>query len=84
MGDFDYTVPAELFVGKRRGTARDSPMTYRRFSTSAEAIQYAVEKLGAVSLSSAALIVGEDRYEGSQIRELYDGTRYPLRPRKTP
>jgi hypothetical protein len=84
MGNFDYTAPAELFVGKERGTARGSHMTYRRFSTSAEAIQYAVETLAAVSLSRAALIVGEDRYEGAQIRELYDGTSYPLRPRKTP
>ena len=78
MGDFDYTAPAELFVGKGRGSARGSPMTYKRFSTSAEAIKYAVETLDALSLASAALVVGEDRYEGAQIRELYGDTRYPF------
>jgi hypothetical protein len=78
MGDFDYTAPAELFVGKRRGRSRASPMAYKRFSTSAEAIKYAVETLDTLSLASAALVVGEDRYDGAQIRELYDDKRYPL------
>jgi hypothetical protein len=78
MGDFDYTAPAELFVGRRRGSSRGSHMTYKRFSTSAEAIRYAVETLDTVSLASAALVVGEDRYDGAQIREIYDDTRYPL------
>ena len=77
MGDFDYTAPAELFVGKGRGSARGSPMAYKRFSTSAEAIKYAAETLDALSLASAALVVGEDRYDGPRIRELYDDTRYP-------
>jgi hypothetical protein len=53
-------------------------MTYRRFPTSAEAIKYAVETLQPNSLASAALVVGEDRYEGAQIRELYDGKQYPF------
>jgi hypothetical protein len=79
MGDFDYTAPAELFVGKGRGRPRaGSPMSYKRFSTSAEAIKYAVETLDIVSLSGAALVVGEDRYDGAEIRELYDDKRYPL------
>ena len=41
-------------------------MTYRRFPTSAEALYYAVETLSPVSLNSAALVVGEDRYNGEQ------------------
>ena len=75
MTDFDYTAPAELFIGKGRGSVGGSHMTYRRFPTSAEAIKYAVETLKADALTSAALVVGEDRYSGAQIRELYDGTR---------
>jgi len=76
--DFDYTAPAELFIGKGRGSSGGSHMTYRRFPTSAEAIKYAVETLKPDSLGSAALVVGEDRYNGEQIRELYAGTRYPF------
>jgi len=53
-------------------------MTYRRFPTSAEAIKYAIEALRADSLASAALVVGEDRYNGAEIRELYAGKQYPL------
>jgi hypothetical protein len=75
MGDFDYTAPAELFVGKGRGTARGRPMPYRRFSTSADAIKYAVAMLDPVAVAGAVLIVGKDRFEGVQIQELYnDGT----------
>lgn len=78
MADFDYTSPAELFIGKGRGSSGGSHMTYRRFPTSAEAIKYAVWTLKANSLASAALVVGEDRYSGAQIRDLYDGTKYPF------
>ena len=69
MSRFDYTAPAELFVG---------PMSYRRFPTSAEAIKYAVETLENVALLSAALVVGEDRFEGVEIRALYEGKLFPL------
>jgi len=53
-------------------------MTYKRFSTSAEAIRHAVETLSPKLLAGAALVVGEDRYGAAQIRELYAGTGYPL------
>jgi len=43
---FDYGVPAELFMAKRKAGARQ-PLTYRRFATAAEAIRFAVEDLGA-------------------------------------
>jgi len=78
MGNFDYASPAELFIGRTRGSSRGSPMKYLRFPTAAEAIKYAVESLEIAVLLSAALVVGEDRYDGAQIRELYDGERYPL------
>ena len=45
VADFDYTSPAELFIGKGRGSSGGSHMTYRRFPTSAEAIKYAVRRL---------------------------------------
>ena len=38
---FDYGVPAELFMGKRKGGPRQ-PLRYRRFATAAEAIRFAV------------------------------------------
>ena len=38
---FDYGIPAELFMGKRKGGARQ-PLRYRRFATAAEAIRFAV------------------------------------------
>src|SRR5262244_182552 len=44
---FDYGIPAELFMGKRKGGARQ-PLRYRRFATAAEAIRFAVEELPAV------------------------------------
>lgn len=72
MSKFDYSAPAELFIGKGRGTARGRAMTYKRFPTSAEALTYAVG-LDAVTLSGAVLIIGEDRHEGEQIQDLYDG-----------
>jgi hypothetical protein len=78
MDRFDYRAPAELFVGKNRLSARGSPMRYLRFPTSAEAIKYAVECLETSALLSAALVVGEDRFEGPEIQALYKGDRFPL------
>jgi hypothetical protein len=37
---FDYGIPAELFMGKRKGGPRQ-PLRYRRFATAAEAIRFA-------------------------------------------
>jgi hypothetical protein len=39
---------------------------------------YAVESLETPALLGAALVVGEDRYEGPEIRALYEGERFPL------
>jgi hypothetical protein len=78
MRNFDYLAPAELFVGKARGSARGSGMRYLRFPTSAEAIKYAVESLETTALLSAALVVGEDRFEAGEIAALYKGERFPL------
>jgi hypothetical protein len=79
MSQFDYTAPAELFVGKARGSVRGSPMRYLRFDTSAEAIKYAVEALGDAALVGSSMVVGDERYEGVEIRALYNGKLYPLK-----
>lgn len=76
MSEFNYSAPAELFAVHGR-----SGLRYRRFSKSAEAIRYAVEKLPAAALAAAAIEVDEHRYSGTEIRALYDGDRYPL-PRR--
>jgi hypothetical protein len=78
MNRFDYSAPAELFVGKGRTSARGSPMRYLRFPTSAEAIKYAVESLETSALLGATMVVGEDRFEGADIRALYQGEHFPL------
>ena len=54
---FDYGIPAELFMGKRKGGARQ-PLRYRRFATAAEAIRFAIEELPAVRALGAWMQVG--------------------------
>ena len=78
MTDFDYTAPAELFACASRGASR-RPVQYRRFATGAEAIRYAIETLPAAQLVGAVLEIEEARYDGKQIRDLYDNPGYPLR-----
>jgi hypothetical protein len=53
-------------------------MRYQRFASSAEAIQFAVEKLPAPALNGAILEVNEMRFEPEQICALYDSPRFPL------
>ena len=76
MKEFDYSAPAELFAGHGR-----SGLRYRRFTRSAEAIRYAMEKLPAAALSATSLEVDDQQYGAAQIRALYDSGRYPLRRR---
>lgn len=77
MSDFDYDVPAEVYVSMGRpGQAR--PVTYRRFERSAEAIRFAVEVLAPKVQRGAAMEVGEQRFEFDQIFGLYASDRYPL------
>jgi hypothetical protein len=44
---FDYGLPAELFMAKRKRAAR-SRVISRRFATAAEAIRFAVEDFPAI------------------------------------
>jgi len=79
---FDYGAPAELFMQKRRGRARQ-PLGYRRFTTAAEAICFVVEKLPAMRTLGAWMQVGNERFDGDAIQRLYESSEYPL-PRRAP
>lgn len=77
---FDYSSPAELFVGKRRGGTRQR-LGYRRFATAAEAIRFAVEDFPAVRTLGAWMQIGDERYSSDDIHGLYEDVDYPL-PRR--
>jgi hypothetical protein len=78
MSEFDYTAPAELFPSHGR-----SGLRYRRFSKSAEAIRYAVEKLPAAALSVASLEVQDHRYRAAKSgRHEASITRSPAHKRR--
>jgi len=76
---FDYGVPAELFMAKRKGGPRQR-LRYRRFATAAEAIRFAVEELPAVALG-AWMQVGDQRFDGDDIQRLYESDDFPLQRR---
>jgi hypothetical protein len=77
---FDYGVPAELFIAKRKAGARQ-PLTYRRFATAAEAIRFAIEELPAVRALGAWMQVGDQRFDGDDIQRLYESDDYPSQRR---
>ena len=77
MRDFDYRAPAEFFAGSGRRT-RTGRLTYRRFESAAEAIRFAIEELSSDMLTGAVLEVHEERYDGGEIRGLYESESYPL------
>ena len=77
---FDYAASAELFMPKRKHGMRQ-PLSYRRFATAAEAIRFAVEELSAVGTLNPWMQVGDERFNGDDIRRLYESTSYPRRRR---
>jgi hypothetical protein len=81
MMKFDYDTPAELFMAKRKGGARQ-PLGYRRFASAAEAIRFAIEESPAVRTLGAWMQVGDERYDSDEIQRLYENEGYPLRRRK--
>jgi hypothetical protein len=76
----DYTASAELFIPKRRGSAHPS-LSYRRFATAAEAVRFAVEEFPSIRTLGAWMKVGEERFNGDDIRRLYESASYPRRRR---
>ena len=77
---FDYGIPAELFIAKRKGGSQQ-PLRYRRFATAAEAIRFAVEELPAVRAPGAWMQVSDQRFDGDDIRRLYESDDFPLHGR---
>ncbi len=75
---FDYEAGAELFIAHRRRAAG-----YHRFDRAADAIRFAIEELPPQSLQGAHLEVEEARFDGREIRRLYDGAEFPLARRVT-
>ena len=82
MSNFDYTAEAELFP-TRSWKARSRGITYKRFDEAAEAVRFAIEELPADCLLGTYLEVDEERFNGKQIRLLYESKDYPF-PRKLP
>lgn len=74
---FDYSTEAELFSAKRK-TSRRQPLGYKRFARAADAIRFAIEELPPQLFVGTYLEVGEVRYQGGEIRRLYESTDYPL------
>jgi hypothetical protein len=77
---FDYGTPAELFMAKRKGGARQ-PLGYRRFATAAEAIRFAIEDFPAIRTLGAWMQVGDERFDSDDIQRLYESGDYPLKKR---
>jgi hypothetical protein len=77
---FDFGLPAELFMAKRKGGARQR-LGYRRFATAAEAIRFAIEDFPAVRSLDPWMRVGNERFSGEDIYRLYEREDYPLRRR---
>ena len=74
---FDYNTKAELFSTKGKNSPRQ-PLGYKRFARAADAIRFAIEELSPQFLSGTYLEVDEARYEGKEIRHLYESIDYPL------
>ena len=79
--DFDYAASAELYLACSRH--KRGYVKFYRFDTAADAIRFAVEDTPSPALLGIALEVHDARYEGQQIRQLYDSCFYPLLRRNT-
>jgi hypothetical protein len=79
---FDYTALAELYPTRsyKRGAGS---IKYKRFEVAAEAVRFAMEELPSKFLLGTYLEVEGQRFNGQQIRLLYESRDYPF-PRKLP
>jgi hypothetical protein len=74
MAKFNYSAAAELFPGKNKS----KKSRYQRFSSAAEAVRYVMEELPKDLVGGSMLEVDEQRFNGAQIRTLYDDATFPL------
>ena len=79
MAGFDYRTEAELFpLVRRKFTKGGGSVGYKRFTSAAEAIRFAVEELAPDLFRGAYLEVAEERFDANGIRHLYESDTYPL------
>ena len=71
---------ADADRARSRATYRNS-LAYRRFTSAAAAVRYAIEDLLPAELAATVLVVNGDRHEPAAIRALYAAGAYPLRRR---
>lgn len=73
---FDFAAPAELFPSRSQKGRR--PTSYKRFSSAAEAVLFAIERMPSPLLPGTYLEVEETRFGSAAIRELYERADFPL------
>jgi hypothetical protein len=76
MATFDYSAGAGLYPCKT--VRRTSRLRYKRFESAAEALRFAIEDMPVAMLRGSVLEVDEARYDGQQMRRLYEADAYPL------
>lgn len=76
MTRINYSAPAELFPGKNTKSSRQ--IGYRRFPSVVEAVRFAVEDMPAILLRGAYMEAEEKRFDGTQIRDIYNSETFPL------
>jgi hypothetical protein len=80
---FNYAATLAELYPVRSWKHRAGRVTYKRFEVAAEAIRFAIEELPSNFLLGTYLEVEEERFNGQQIRLLYESKDYPL-ARKLP
>ena len=80
---FNYAATLAELYPARSWKRRAGRVTYKRFEVAAEAIRFAIEELPPNFLLGTYLEVEEERFNGQQIRLLYESNDYPF-ARKLP